>query len=247
VHVAPRVVLRVPGWDDELLAAIGDSRVSIESSVAFDRGIAYFANSGGLVQGWDISGVLSGGTEARRVFRFWTGDDTDATIVIDGEGYLYVASELERGTARSQSVGQLMKLDPRRPRDPVVWSVPVRELGFGGKAGIWSTPALDRGMLYVATNAGGLLGVDRRNGHIHWRLPLPGPTWASPVVVDGVLLQGDCAGVLHAFDVSRQRVRPRELWRVALGGCIEATPAVWRGRVYIGTRGGALYALGDNS
>ena len=31
---------------------------------------------------------------------------------------------------------------------------------------------------------------------------------------------------------------------VAPGGCIEATPAVWRGRVYVGTRGGALYAIG---
>jgi outer membrane protein assembly factor BamB len=247
VQVAPRVVLRVPGWDDALLRAVGDSRVSIESSVAFHRGVAYFANSGGLVQGWDISDVLRGGTEAERVFRFWTGDDTDATVVVDDEGYLYVASQLERGTTRSRDVGQLLKLDPRRPRDPVVWSVPVLELGFGGKAGIWSTPALDRGMLYVATNAGGLLGVDRRSGGVLWRIPLPGPTWASPVVVDGVLLQGDCAGVLHAYDVSRQRVRPRELWQIDLGGCIEATPAVWRGRVYIGTRGGALYALGRHS
>jgi len=63
--------------------------------------------------------------------------------------------------------------------------------------------------------------------------------------VDGVLLEGDCAGALHAFDVSREGRRPPELWRVQLGGCIEATPAVWRGRVYVGTRGGAMYALGD--
>jgi hypothetical protein len=31
---------------------------------------------------------------------------------------------------------------------------------------------------------------------------------------------------------------------VRLGGCVEATPAVWRGRIYVGTRAGALYALG---
>lgn len=166
-------------------------------------------------------------------------------MVVDEEGFLYVASELERFGERSAKVGQLLKLDPRRPRSPVVWSVPVPERGWGGKGGIWSTPALDRGMLYVATNAGGLLGVDRRTGRVRWRIALPGPTWASPVVVDGVLLQGDCAGVLHAWDVTTQRRAPRELWQVSLGGCIEATPAVWRGRVYIGTRGGAMYALGD--
>jgi hypothetical protein len=36
-----------------------------------------------------------------------------------------------------------------------------------------------------------------------------------------------------------------EIWRVSLGSCIESTPAVWRGRIYVGTRGGYVYALGD--
>jgi hypothetical protein len=64
-------------------------------------------------------------------------------------------------------------------------------------------------------------------------------------VVDNVLLEGDCSGTLHAFDVSRQRVRPPELWRIRLGGCIESTPAVFDGKIWIGTRGGGLYAIGD--
>jgi outer membrane protein assembly factor BamB len=100
-------------------------------------------------------------------------------------------------------------------------------------------------MVYVATNAGGLLGVDRRSGAIRWTVPLSGPTWGSPVVVDGVLLEGDCRGVLHAFDVSLRGHSPPELWQIRLGGCIESTPAVWRGHIYIGTRGGAMYALGQ--
>ena len=33
--------------------------------------------------------------------------------------------------------------------------------------------------------------------------------------------------------------------QVELGGCIEATPAVWDGRIYIGTRNGHLYVLGE--
>jgi outer membrane protein assembly factor BamB len=165
--------------------------------------------------------------------------------VIDEEGYLYVASELEEMTARSLEVGQLMKLDPRRPRRPLVWSVPLREIGEAGKAGSWSTPAVAGDTVYVATNAGGVLGVDRASGRVRWKIPLPGPTWSSPVVVDDVLLQGDCDGVLHAYDVSDELRRPPELWRVRLGGCIEATPAVWKGRIYVGTRAGAMYGLGD--
>jgi outer membrane protein assembly factor BamB len=245
VRVRPKIVLTVPSWDDQLAADFPTDAFSIENSVAFYKGVAYFANSAGLVQGWDISNVLAGGTKARRVFRFWTGDDTDASVVIDSKGYLYVASELEKFDARSAEVGQLMRLDPRRPDRPLVWSLPAKRIGDDGSGGIWSTPALDHEMLYVATNAGGLLGVDRLTGKLRWKIPLPGPTWSSPVVVDGVLLQGDCSGVLHAYDVSKRGHRPPELWRLKLGGCIEATPAVWQGMIWVGTRAGAMYGIGE--
>ena len=244
VRVHPRVVARVPGWDGRLLAARSDRAFSIESSVSYHDGIAYFGNSAGLVQGWDVRPTLRRGAPPRRVFRFWMGDDTDATVVVDDRGYLYAAAEVERFSKRSRQVGQLVKLDPRHPLDPVVWSVPLRGIGRAGKAGSWATPALDGRTVYVATNVGGIVAVDRRSGRVRWTVPLPGPTWGSPVVVDGVLLEGDCLGVLHAFDVRDERRRPRELWAIRLGGCIESTPAVWRGRIYIGTRGGALYAVG---
>ena len=78
VRVRPRVVARVPSWDGRLLAARSDRAFSIESSVAYDRGIAYFANSAGLVQGWDVRQTFRRGNPPRRVFRFWMGDDTDA-------------------------------------------------------------------------------------------------------------------------------------------------------------------------
>jgi outer membrane protein assembly factor BamB len=72
---------------------------------------------------------------------------------------------------------------------------------------------------------------------------LPSPLWQSPVVVDDVLVQGDCAGVLHGYDVSDTTVEPPELWQVELGGCIESTPAVWDGRIYVGTRAGFVHAV----
>jgi outer membrane protein assembly factor BamB len=100
-------------------------------------------------------------------------------------------------------------------------------------------------MVYEATNAGDLLGIDAGDGRVRWRIRLPGPTWSSPVPIGDVLLQADCAGVLHAFDISREGVRPPELWALRIGGCIESTPAVWRGRIYLGTRAGGIYGIGD--
>jgi PQQ enzyme repeat len=244
VTVDPSIVLTVPGYDDRLLADLPDEDVSIESSVAFRGGVAYFANSGGLVQGWDISDVLRGGTRATRVFRFWTGDDTDASVVIDDRGSLYVGSELQRFDARSRRIGQLMKLDPSRPSHPLVWSVPITQK-HDGLGGVWATPAISGGMVYEATNAGDLLGVDAGDGTVRWRIRLPGPTWSSPVPIGDVLLQGDCAGVLHAYDISRPRTRPPELWALRIGGCIESTPAVWRDRIYVGTRAGGFYGIGE--
>ncbi|MBA2281053.1 MAG: PQQ-binding-like beta-propeller repeat protein [Acidimicrobiia bacterium] len=243
VQVDPQLVFNTPGWDQDLLAGIGDNDVSIEGSVAIHDEVVYFANSGGLVQGWDVAG-LADGVEPTQVFRFWTGDDTDASVVIDEEGFLYVASEYERFNARSAEVGQLMKLDPRRPEAPLVWSVPNMDHRPGG---FWATPALHDGVVIVPDDAGRVRGWDMATGEQLWQFELPGPTWQSTVVVDDVMIQGDCNGFLHGYDVSDPRVLPPELWTVELGGCIESTPAVWDGRIFVGTRAGRFHALGDQT
>jgi outer membrane protein assembly factor BamB len=232
-------VFNAPGWDDELLSAIGDKDVSIENSVAIFDDTVYFANSGGLVQGWDISG-LAEGVAPTRTFRFWTGDDTDASVVVDEQGMLYVGSEYERGNARSKEVGQMMKLDPSKLDNPLVWKVDDRSVN---PAGVWGTPALHKDIAIFDTNGGNVVGIDRATGAERWRMKLPGPTWQSPVVVDDILLQGDCNGFMHAYDVADTTVAPKELWQLEIGGCIESTPAVWNGRIYFGT-GGQFHAVG---
>lgn len=238
VTVAPEIVFSAAGWDDELLAAV-DTDVSIENSVAISGDTLYFANSGGLIQGWDLSTLKDGG-DPERVFRFWNGDDTDASIVIDDEGMLYVVNEYERGNARAKELGQVMKLDPSNPDDPLLWS---REANSGLDSGVWATPALTDDLVIVATDDGRVLGLDRATGEERWVLDLPGPLWQSPVVVDDVLIQGDCEGWLHAFDLTASP--PSTKWSIELGGCIESTPAVWDGWIYVGSRNGTFYALAD--
>jgi len=239
VTVEPELIFNAPGWDDELIAAVG-ANVSIENSVAISGNVVYFANSGGLIQGWDING-LAEGIEPTRVFRFWTGDDTDATLVIDDEAMIYAASEYERGNARSQEIGQVIKLNPAKPDDPLVWKVDERP--FLG-AGVWATPGLHQDLLIVPTHTGKILGLDRATGEQRWTIKLTGPTWSSPAIVDEVWIQGDCSGFLRGFDVSDTTREPPLLWEVELGGCIESTPAVWGGRIIVGTRAGKIFAVG---
>ncbi|MFT7475422.1 MAG: outer membrane protein assembly factor BamB [Verrucomicrobiales bacterium] len=240
VTVDPELIFSAPGWDDELIQAVGEN-VSIENSVAISGDTLYFANSGGLVQGWDLS-ELRNGEEPTRTFRFWAGDDVDASIVIDAEGMLYVAAEYERGTERSRELGQLMKLDPTEPpEDAVVWSVQENQ---GLNTGIWGTPALHDGAVIFGSQGGAFRAVDQMTGEDLWSMDLRFHLWQSPVVVDDVLLMGDCFGTLHAFDASTIRELPQELWALKLDdSCIESTPAVWDGMIVVGTRSGRVYGI----
>jgi PQQ-like domain len=250
VQVNPKIVMLVPGWDSRLLnSELHDDDISIEDSVAYSNGVVYFGNSGGLVQGWDISDILRGGTHYRRVFRFFTGDDVDASIAIDAQGYLYVARHIEENESRPETqpldhrLGGLMKLDPHRPHDPVVWSVPIGEYTPNG--GSLSTPALYKGTVYAAGTNGEVMAVNQQTGKVYWRFNQGSQTWASPVTIDNQMVLGDCDGHLRDYGISNPRVRPKVLWTVKLEGCIESTPAVWHGMLWVGARGGKFYGIGD--
>jgi outer membrane protein assembly factor BamB len=135
----------------------------------------------------------------------------------------------------------MIKLDPSRPGDPLVWKVHDRHPVL---AGVFGSPALYQDIAIFDTHRADVLGIDRATGAVRWRLHLREATWQSPVVVDGVLLIGDCGGDLHAYDVTDTHSPPRHLWTLKIGGCIESTPAVWNGIAYVGTRAGGFHAVG---
>jgi outer membrane protein assembly factor BamB len=248
VQVDPEVLVEVPGFDADLFAAIGDRMVSIESSPVIDeeRQRVYFTNSGGRLLGLDISRIRQG--EAPIVFDVWLGDDIDASITLDPDGALYVGIELERFLPRAAEVGQIAKLDPDRPDDPLVWGIPVPPRRSGEVGGIWATPAWHDGVLYVATHPGELLTIDAGSGEVLQRDDVGFNAWSSPVVIaDGrgepTLVVGTCfTPGLRGYDLTDPRA-PVELWRVELPGCVESTPVVWDGGLWVGSRDGFLYAI----
>ncbi|HEX2420875.1 MAG TPA: PQQ-binding-like beta-propeller repeat protein, partial [Acidimicrobiia bacterium] len=238
VSVSPEVLFSTPGWTSELIARVGRN-VSFESSVMIHDQVAYLANSGGRVVGFDVSDVGSG--NAPIAFDYWVGDDTDATLVSDANGAVYVAVEEERKNDRSRELGQLIKLDPKRS-DPYLWGVAVP--GGDQVGGLWATPALGDGVLYAATQPGELLAVDAATGEVTWREEIGWHAWSSPVVVGDELLAATCTGELRAYSLANPR-QPEPTWTLKLSdSCIESTPAVWDGRIYVGVRDGKFYAVG---
>jgi outer membrane protein assembly factor BamB len=243
VTVNPERLVEIPGYTDDLLSRVGNN-VSIENSPAVFEDRVYFANSGGRVVGLEL-GAIAGG-EAPIVFDYWVGDDVDATITIDEEGMLYVAAELERFTDRSKELGQLIKLNPYEP-DPFVWGVAVPPRG-PGDGGIWATPALGDGVVYAATHPGELLAVDTASGEVLWRDEIGFHAWSSPVIVDDTLVISvncETGGGFRAYSID-DPTSPIKLWQYDhQSGCIESTPIVWKGSIYVGSRDGGFYALGD--
>lgn len=241
VTVDPQLLVSVPGYDQALIDRVGRN-VSIESSVAVYEQRAYFVNSGGRVVGLDVSNVAGG--EAPIVFDYWVGDDADATIVIDAEGMLYVSVEDERKTERAAELGQLVKLDPYTEGDPFLWGVAAP--GGAGDGGFWATPALGDGVIYNTSHIGRLFAIDTETGEVVWEDDeIAHHSWSSPVIVDGRLIAATCGGEIRAYSLTDPRA-PRLEWVHQLSeSCIESTPAVWNGRLYVGSRDGKFYAVGD--
>jgi outer membrane protein assembly factor BamB len=246
VTVAPEKVLQMPGYNDDLLSKSGRN-VSIESSVAVFEQRVYFTNSGGRIVGVDVSDVRNG--VASIVFDFYAGGDIDATPAIDAEGNLYVSIEHEPSQmgaaekARNLEVGQLIKLDPYTDGDPLVWGVDLTVPGTAD-SGSWSSPALHEGMVYTNTHQGELIAVDGETGEVAWSDEVGFHSWSSPSVVGDVLVTATCLGDVRAYSLADPR-SPVKMWSVDLGGsCLESTPAIWNGRIYLGSRDGFLRALG---
>ncbi len=244
VTVDPEIVFDMPAFTDQLVAAVGRQQ-SVESSTAVFEDRAYFSNSAGRIVGVDVSDLPDG--DASVVLDYWVGDDVDATIVVDGAGDLYVSAEMDLQTSRAAEVGQLVKLDPDNPDDPVVWGVEVPARG-GVPGGLWATQALHGDVLYAATNPGELLAVDTASGDVLWRDEIGAHAWSSPVVADDRLLVAvNCETVpaLRVYDIA-DAASPTLLTEAPFSaGCIESTPAVWKGRVFVGSRDGFFYAVGE--
>ena len=89
------------------------------------------------------------------------------------------------------------------------------------------------------------MSVNRYSGKVLWSKRLEGLVGFSSCGRRYSHNRG-LRGHLRAYGVQQPDVEPIEIWRVEIGGCLEATPTVWEGRIYIGSReGGCLRWASD--
>ena len=100
-------------------------------------------------------------------------------------------------------------------------------------------PAVADGHVYVITEDGRTVALDRGTGQQVWDYDNGGPSGSSPAVVGDDLIVATRPGVIAAL--RRQDGAPR--WATSLGHAVLASPIVMNGAIFIGAADRKIYAL----
>jgi len=145
-------------------------------------------------------------------------------------GVLYVSSPDKNVRAIDVRTGHEIWTSPAHG------SVPNNSSGLGGVVG--STPALERGVLYVGSLDASVHAIDDKTGQEILTFPTKNAVLRTPTVVDGVVYVSSEDYQVYAINASTGR----EIWSFFIGSSVYSL-TVADGIVYISTPQGNIYAL----
>jgi outer membrane protein assembly factor BamB len=136
--------------------------------------------------------------------------------------------------------GQIHAVDRETAEEKVGWP-------FSADGGIWSTPLLADGMLYVTSLDHYLYAVNVETGQLEWRFPAdgddedPGAMVGTPRLHDGVLYFGTFEHRVYALEIETQDI----LWTYETTNWVWSSPIVDEetGLVVGGDLDGHVFAL----
>jgi len=228
----------------------GIRRRGIESSPAFYKNIAYFADNAGVIQALDVQTMTP-------LWYFLSGDDVDASLVIEVESdtpYVYTGSEVDQ--QGSEGYSYLRKLNGLTGE--VVWERKYKCYSVARSSpingGLLATPVVGQAsiadkVIFALAHAGEKYGglvvaLDKRTGQELWRYKPSKYVWSSPVAVydstgAAYLIVCDLAGQVSLLDAQKGTL----LSTLSLGYEIEASPAVFGDKGVVGSRGPYIYGI----
>jgi hypothetical protein len=229
------------------------SRHGIEGSAAAYRNLMFAGDNDGNIVCWDA-------TTLQVVWVRPTGDDTDATIVLEDEPggpFIYTGNEMDkRGEgANGASHGPVTIQKLNALTGAVVWTYQIdAAYNVAVNGGLMATPVLGTGevsdlaFFNIAKTGsdkqGTLLALDKKTGAVVWKRTLAHFGWSSPLLLTGTDghtygVVGDSSGVLHLFDPNTGR----DYSTLQLSQNIEASPAVYGNMLVVGTYAKKLYGI----
>lgn len=222
----------------------------IESSMAVYANYGYLCDNHGNVVCINLDTL-------RPVWHASTGDDTDATPVVeveDGTPYLYVGCEIDRTAAGTAKFMKINGID-----GSVVWTsqTPGKRMEIGDKHfdGGYYASALPgtgdcRDLIFsnCVTNlhgqSGELMAFARKDGTVRYRTPLKVYSWSSPVAFTTpagkmYIVTGDARGYLYLIEgCSGQIIATQHV-----GSNFESSPVVHGNALVVGSRGDKIYKV----
>lgn len=214
--------------------------------------------------------VLAYNLDMKKVdWSFYVGTDIDGTTVATRDNK--ILASLERQYIEGK--GGVYKLDPFKPeKESVEWFFPTENKKFseweggiigtiavndyynplGELPGIAAFSALD-GFLYVIDyntidSTKTVISHDLKNSYPTPKLLFKyyiGPGISSPIIVEDKIIACSSSGIyLFEYQWNNSKFSAKLLDRLS-GVPVEASPIVWDKRVYIASRNGFLYCLGE--
>lgn len=100
--------------------------------------------------------------------------------------------------------------------------------------GVWSSPVVGDGLLYVGCMDGTLYAIDVATGDVDWRYETNGPVQSTPTVVDDRVYFGSLDKHVYCLDAKTGE----EQWSYETAGLVHSSPTISGTMLYIGS--GAL-------
>ncbi|GAB4012140.1 PQQ-binding-like beta-propeller repeat protein [Spirosoma migulaei] len=105
---------------------------------------------------------------------------------------------------------------------------------------IYSTPAILKNRLVVASTDGTIYCLDKRNGKLNWKVETGKPIVACPLIDGNVVYMGSSEGKFRALSLKDGS----EQWTFGdVHGFVESVPIADKQKIYFGSWGSTFYAL----
>ncbi|HML50387.1 MAG TPA: PQQ-binding-like beta-propeller repeat protein [Propionicimonas sp.] len=227
------------------------TRHGIESSAAAWRNLMYAGDNDGNIVCWDA-------TTLQVVWVRPTGDDTDATIVLEdgADGpFIYTGNEMDKRGEAGATSGPITIQKLNALTGEQVWSYSIDAVyNKAVNGGLMATPLLGTGdvsdlvffnIAKTGSDATGtLVALDKKTGTVVWQRSLSAFSWSSPLLLTGTDghtygVIGDSRGLLHLFNPNTGE----DYSTLQLSQNIEASPSAYGNMLVVGTYAKLLYGI----
>ncbi len=224
----------------------------IENSPAIYKNFMYFNDNGGTMQCLDLNTM-------KPVWIYDTGDDTDATTVIEetDEGvFLYTANQVDkRGDGGKNKYADCNIRKFNALTGEVIWQKDYQCVyNYYINGGALGTPVLGKddisnmvifNIAFTGSNTDGtMVALDKKTGQEIWKKKLAAYSWCSPVDFkssDGktYMVYSDYAGLMHLVDPMTGNI----LDSISLGLNVESSPAIYNDTIVVGSYAQKIFGI----